>query len=82
MTRVGAFLLWQQFRMSAANTKFSEMHLPVMKPVWLGFTRSGIIFWSLLVRVLAIALIGQFCKDIGRNASGVRAFSFLGIRTM
>jgi hypothetical protein len=27
-------------------------------------------------------LIGQFCKEIGLNASGVRAFSFFGMRTM
>jgi hypothetical protein len=27
-------------------------------------------------------LMGQFCKEIGPNASGVRAFSFFGIRTM
>jgi hypothetical protein len=27
-------------------------------------------------------LTGQFCKDIGLKASGVRASSFLGIRTI
>ena len=32
-TAVGTRRLWQQFRMSAANTKFSEMHLPWIKPV-------------------------------------------------
>jgi hypothetical protein len=26
--------------------------------------------------------MGQFCKEIGLKASGVRAFSFFGIRIM
>jgi hypothetical protein len=51
--------------MSAAKTKFSAMHLPRMKPVWLGSTISGISFCSLFVRVLPIALSGQFCREIG-----------------
>jgi hypothetical protein len=59
--------------MSAAKTKFSAMHLPRMKPVWLGSTISGISFCSLFVRVLPIALSGQFCREIGLK--GVRCCS-------
>ena len=73
MTMVGAFLEWQALMRSAAKIKFSAMLRPGMKPVWLPWTSSGIIGFSLLVSTFATALMGQFWREIGRYASGVLA---------
>ena len=60
MTMIGAFLVWHAPMRSAAKIKFSAMLRPGMKPVWLPWTSSGIIGFSLLVSTFAMALMGQF----------------------
>lgn len=68
--------------MAAVQIKFSVMYLLDINLVWSPWTSRGVHCFSLFICSLAMALMGQFWRAIGRNTSVVRASSFLDRRIM
>jgi hypothetical protein len=58
-TRMEAFLLWQHLTSSSAWMKFSEMDLPLRKPVWSRLIREAMIIFRRFVRILYRSLMEQ-----------------------
>jgi hypothetical protein len=54
------------------------MDRPQTKPVWSACIIVGMRGCSRFVSTLAMAFMGQFCRDIGLKASGVLAASVFG----